>query len=53
MIFLTFDLEEFDIPLEFGGVISFEDQLSLSAIGAKKILELLREKNVKATFLSQ
>ncbi len=50
MIFLTFDLEEFDLPTEFGNQISFEDQLSLSAIGARKILSLLKEKNVKATF---
>lgn len=50
MILLTFDLEEFDLPLEYGQAISLEEQLTLSALGTQRIIELLREKNIRATF---
>jgi len=49
-ILLGFDIEEFDMPLENNGIISFEDQLNTSHAGANKILDLLAKYNIKATF---
>jgi len=49
-ILLTFDIEEFDLPLEFGVKITEEEQFETSRIGTEKILELLDKNNVKATF---
>jgi peptidoglycan/xylan/chitin deacetylase (PgdA/CDA1 family) len=43
---LTFDIEEFDIARG----ISEEEMNSVSAEGTKRILKLLKEENVKATF---
>ncbi len=50
MILLSFDIEEFDMPFEYGKDISFEDQLSISTEGTLKILALLSKYNIKATF---
>lgn len=50
MILLSFDIEEFDMPFEYGKTISFEDQLSISTEGTLKILALLKQHQVKATF---
>lgn len=50
MILLSFDVEEFDMPFEYGKDISFEKQMSVSIEGTNKILELLSDQNVKATF---
>ncbi|RYE35462.1 MAG: hypothetical protein EOP42_06395 [Sphingobacteriaceae bacterium] len=50
MILLSFDIEEFDMPFEYGKTISFEDQLSISTEGTFKILALLKKHQVKATF---
>ncbi|WP_183585605.1 polysaccharide deacetylase family protein [Mucilaginibacter lappiensis] len=50
MILLGFDVEEFDLPLEYGRSISFDEQLQLSTNGTNSILKLLRSANVKATF---
>jgi peptidoglycan/xylan/chitin deacetylase (PgdA/CDA1 family) len=50
MILLSFDIEEFDMPLEYGKEISFEDQISISAAGTRRILDLLTEHEIKATF---
>ena len=49
-ILLGFDIEEFDLPLENNGIISFEDQLNTSETGAIKLLNLLSEYKLKATF---
>jgi len=49
-ILLGFDIEEFDLPLENNGKISFEDQLKTSESGANKVLDLLDKYNIKATF---
>jgi len=49
-ILLGFDIEEFDLPLENNGIISFEDQLNTSESGAIKLLNLLSEYQLKATF---
>ncbi len=52
MILLSFDIEEFDMPFEYGKTISFEDQMSISIEGTSSILDLLEKHQVKATFFS-
>lgn len=52
MILLSFDIEEFDMPFEYGKTISFEDQMSISIEGTSLILDLLEKHQVKATFFS-
>ena len=50
MIFLSFDIEEFDNPLPYSKTLSFGEQMSISKIGTVRILDLLLQKDVKATF---
>jgi peptidoglycan/xylan/chitin deacetylase (PgdA/CDA1 family) len=50
MVYLSFDIEEFDNPLTFTKTLSFEQQMSFSRIGTIRILDLLLRKKVKATF---
>ena len=50
MILLGFDLEEFDLPSEYGVTINFEEQLSVSTHGARVVLDILRSAGIKATF---
>ena len=50
MILLSFDIEEFDVPLEYGATISFEEQISISKQGTNIILDILKEYKIKATF---
>lgn len=52
MILLSFDIEEFDMPLEYGKTIDFNEQIAISKAGTKTILEILRKNNIKATFFS-
>ena len=52
MIYLSFDIEEFDMPKEYGYEIDFERQITISQEGLTKILALLEKYNVKATFFS-
>jgi peptidoglycan/xylan/chitin deacetylase (PgdA/CDA1 family) len=47
---LTFDAEEFDIPLEYGLVIDENLQHKISAEGLKKIIQLLKKHDIQATF---
>lgn len=47
---LSFDLEEFDIPLEFGKNINKDEMFNISLEGTKKILELIKKYDIKATF---
>lgn len=49
-VLLSFDIEEFDMPLEYQKVIFFEDQIRLSVIGTNIVLDLLKEHGIKATF---
>lgn len=51
MILLSFDIEEFDMPLEYEGTIPFEEQLQVSRNGLQNILAILKH-NAKATFFS-
>ncbi|QQE13843.1 polysaccharide deacetylase family protein [Planctomycetota bacterium] len=48
-ILLSFDVEEFDIPVEFGQAIREDEQFSVSVVGMKRVLALLDEYDVKAT----
>ena len=50
MILLSFDTEEFDVPREHGVDIPMEEQINVSIIGTKRILDCLKRNNVKATF---
>jgi hypothetical protein len=49
-ILLSFDVEEFDMPYEYGKEISFIKQLEISVLGTNKILKLLKKHEIKATF---
>lgn len=51
-ILLSFDIEEFDMPLEYGQSISLEEQIKVSREGTKIILDLLYEHQITATFFS-
>lgn len=50
MILLSFDVEEFDVPDEFGFPIPFEEQIEISRKGTVHILDCLLVHQVKATF---
>lgn len=50
MILLSFDIEEFDVPLEHGVEIPLQRQMEISEQGTLRVLELLAENDVKATF---
>lgn len=50
MVLLSFDIEEFDMPFEYGKEISFTDQISISRAGTIAILDLLDKHKIKATF---
>jgi len=50
MIFLSFDIEEFDNPLPYTKTLSFTEQMSVSKTGTIRILDLLMLRGVKATF---
>ncbi len=52
MILLSFDIEEFDMPFEYGKEISFDKQISISIEGTTAILDLLDKHQIKATFFS-
>lgn len=50
MIFLSFDIEEFDTPLPYSKTLSFEEQMAISIVGTVRILDALKDKKVVATF---
>ena len=50
MILLSFDIEEFDTPLEHGCQLPFEEQMNISKEGTSQILKILRKHQAKATF---
>jgi hypothetical protein len=51
-ILLTFDLEEFDLPLEFDCRISDADQINISNNGLERLSILLSKYNIPATFFT-
>ena len=50
MILLSFDTEEFDVPREHGVDISLEEGMKVSIEGTYRILDVLKQNDVKATF---
>jgi len=51
-ILLSFDIEEFDMPLEYGKSLAFDDQIRVSTEGSYAILDILKTHNIRATFFS-
>jgi hypothetical protein len=49
-VLLSYDVEEFDMPFEYGGSLSFEEQIAFSENGLQKLLPLLQKFDAKATF---
>lgn len=49
---LTFDLEEFDIPIEFGMPVTEQQQRDVTVAGASGLLEILEKTGVQATFFT-
>ena len=49
-VFLSFDFEEFDLPQEHGVDIPLEEQIRVSVAGAERLLDILKEEDVHATF---
>jgi peptidoglycan/xylan/chitin deacetylase (PgdA/CDA1 family) len=49
-ILLSFDIEEFDIPQEYGQIIDKNKQFDVSLQGLKSVLLLLDSLDIKATF---
>ena len=50
MILLSFDTEEFDVPREHGVDFTLEQGMAVSKAGTNRILDVLKENGVKATF---
>jgi peptidoglycan/xylan/chitin deacetylase (PgdA/CDA1 family) len=51
-VLLSFDIEEFDMPMEYGKHIPFEDQIRISKEGTTAILDILNKHQISATFFS-
>ncbi len=51
-IYLTFDLEEFDITSEFKNSIEWQEQINVSVDGLKNLLQVLNKHEVTATFFT-
>lgn len=52
LILLSFDIEEFDIPEEYGQKIDEQTQFEVSLKGLKLLIHLLDKLNIKATFFT-
>ncbi len=50
MILLSFDTEEFDVPREHGVDFSLEEGMKVSVEGTRRILDVLKQHQVRATF---
>ena len=50
IILLSFDIEEFDLPEEFGCQVTENSKFEISRKGTEKILEVVNRQNIKATF---
>lgn len=49
-ILLSFDLEEFDLPIEYGVGIALSDQIAITTEGLHTLLDTLSRYTIKATF---
>lgn len=52
MVLLSFDIEEFDLPIEYGQSIDMSEQMRISEQGLSRILDVLDAEGVPATFYS-
>lgn len=52
LILLSFDVEEFDAPLEFGQNIAEDDQFRIGAAGLRAVLDLMERLDITATFFT-
>lgn len=52
MVLLSFDIEEFDLPIEYGQTIDFDRQIAISELGLNRLLDVLEREGVVATFYS-
>jgi peptidoglycan/xylan/chitin deacetylase (PgdA/CDA1 family) len=50
MIFLSFDIEEFDAPSEYGKPLPFGEQIAISTQGTLAVLAVLARHQIPATF---
>lgn len=51
-IFITFDLEEFDLPMEYGVQIDENTQIEISRRGCLTLLEMINKHRISATFFT-
>ncbi|MEO5582689.1 MAG: polysaccharide deacetylase family protein [Saprospiraceae bacterium] len=51
-ILLSFDLEEFDIPLEYGQQIDLKEQLQVSHRGLERLIPALTDQGIECTFFT-
>ncbi len=51
-VLLSFDVEEFDIPLEYGQNISLDEQLDIGIKGLQALDPILQNKNVETTLFT-
>jgi len=51
-ILLSFDIEEFDTPLEYGKKLSIEEQMIFSDQGLQVVLKILEKYEIPATFFT-
>ena len=49
---LSFDVEEFDLPNEYGAALPLERQLSIGAAGLSSALKLVDELQIKVTLFT-
>jgi peptidoglycan/xylan/chitin deacetylase (PgdA/CDA1 family) len=49
-ILLSFDLEEFDLPLEYGVGVAISDQIAIAEDGLYQLMDTLDRFQIKATF---
>src|SRR5689334_20191161 len=52
LILLSFDVEEFDMPLEYGQKISMADQLKKGYEGLEVVAELMDKMGIRATYFT-
>ncbi|MDE3144129.1 MAG: polysaccharide deacetylase family protein, partial [Bacteroidota bacterium] len=51
-ILLSFDVEEFDLPLEYGEHISLDEQLMIGNLGTEALIPILEEHKVNSTLFT-
>lgn len=49
---LSFDVEEFDLPVEYGRAIPLDEQLRVGSEGLERVLDLLARRGVRATLFT-